>query len=81
MSLNAWVKIKGKTIRHWGTWTILSNAFRVGKETRGGKGRKTPKSLAMNGKDERHSLTVIFTWEVRRELIVKTWEGIGGLIS
>lgn len=81
MSLNAWVKIEGKTIRHRGTWTILSNAFRVGKETRGRKGGKTPKSLAMNGKDERHGLTVIFTWEVRRELIVKTWEGIGGLIG
>lgn len=51
---------------------ILSNASRVGKETRGRKVGMTLMSLTVNGKDERDCLRVVNVRKVRRESVTQT---------
>lgn len=81
MSVDAWAKVKRKAVGHWSTWMILSNASRVGKETRGRKVGMTLMSLTVNGKDERDCLRVVNVRKVRRESVTQTWEGKGSLID
>lgn len=81
MSVESWVKVKGKVIRHKSTWSVLSNASWVREEMRRREVRVTLKSLIMNGKDEGHSLVVINVRKVGGESLTETWEGFRSLIG